>query len=44
VKRRVYDALNVLVAVGVLRREGRKVAAQLSHQKRGKSKTTLHQL
>lgn len=42
-KRRVYDALNVLVAVGVLRREGRKVAAP-SHQKRGKTKTSLRQL
>jgi len=25
IKRRVYDALNVLIALGVLRKEGRKI-------------------
>lgn len=28
IKRRVYDALNVLIALGVLRKDGRKIVSQ----------------
>lgn len=30
IKRRVYDALNVLIALGVLRKEGRKIVGDRS--------------
>ena len=42
VKRRVYDALNVLLAVGVIRKDGRKVATLSANSKHtGKNKSTL---
>ena len=31
IKRRVYDALNVLIALGVLRKEGRKIVGDRDH-------------
>ena len=32
VKRRVYDALNVLIAVGILEKEGRRIVTKSTHR------------
>lgn len=42
IKRRVYDALNVMIASGILRKEGKRVSADYNAQ--GSKKTKLGQL
>lgn len=35
IKRRVYDALNVLIAVGILKKENRKIMSNLTQRRNG---------
>ena len=35
IKRRVYDALNVLIALGILRKEGRKIVGEKKKRNAG---------